>query len=140
MRALRAVRIADPEARFSSLPHELSGGMKQRVLLALALANDPDLLVLDEPTTALDVTTQAALLDLLAEQVRTRQLSLLLVTHDRGVVAEMCDDIVVLAGGRVAGSGAVSEWSQAALLDAQPWDRAPGAAEAFARSDARRLR
>ncbi len=106
---LEEVRISDPEARLRSRPHELSGGMKQRIALALALCNDPELLVLDEPTTALDVTTQASLLELLRERRDARGLSLLFVTHDLGVVAELCDDVYVLDAGRIVERAPVAD-------------------------------
>ncbi|WP_432970870.1 ABC transporter ATP-binding protein [Dactylosporangium sp. CA-233914] len=93
--------IPSPQRRFHEYPHRLSGGMRQRVVLAIALANDPGLLVLDEPTTALDVTVQAQILDLIKE-LRTRVgTAIVLITHDVGVVAEVCDDVIVMYGGRV---------------------------------------
>ena len=98
---LRLVRIAEPERRMSSYPHELSGGQRQRVMIAMALANDPDLLIADEPTTALDVTVQAQVLDLLAEQQRERYMAMILVTHDLGVVAGHTDKIAVMYAGDV---------------------------------------
>ena len=98
---LRAVRIPEPESRFSAYPHEMSGGMRQRVVIAVALACGPKLLFADEPTTALDVTVQAQVLDLLAEQQRERYMAMILVTHDLGVVAGRADDIAVMYAGRV---------------------------------------
>jgi peptide/nickel transport system ATP-binding protein len=98
---LRAVRIPEPEKRFSSYPHEMSGGMRQRVVIAVALACGPKLLMADEPTTALDVTVQAQILDLLAEQQRERYMAVILVTHDLGVVAGRADQIAVMYAGRV---------------------------------------
>ncbi|MCC7271135.1 MAG: ABC transporter ATP-binding protein [Alphaproteobacteria bacterium] len=98
---LRRVRIPAPEQRFGEYPHKLSGGMRQRVMIALALACDPDLLIADEPTTALDVTIQAQILDLLRRLRADSGLALLLITHDLGVVAEMADEVVVMYAGKV---------------------------------------
>ncbi len=98
---LGAVKIPSPEKRFSSYPHEMSGGMRQRVVIAVALACGPKLLFADEPTTALDVTVQAQILDLLAEQQRERYMAMILVTHDLGVVAGRADEIAVMYAGRV---------------------------------------
>ncbi len=98
---LASVGIPDPERRLRSYPHELSGGMRQRVMIAIALACGPKLLLADEPTTGLDVTVQAQILDLLAEQQRERHMGMILVTHDLGVVANRTDDIVVMYAGRV---------------------------------------
>jgi len=98
---LRAVKIPEPEQRFDTYPHEMSGGMRQRVVIAVALACGPKLLLADEPTTALDVTVQAQILDLLAEQQRDRYMAVILVTHDLGVVAGRADHIAVMYAGRV---------------------------------------
>lgn len=98
---LEAVRIPDPERRLDEFPHQLSGGMRQRIVIAMALANDPDLLIADEPTTALDVTVQAEILDLLIELRERTGMALLFITHDLGVVAELCDRVVVMYAGRV---------------------------------------
>ena len=98
---LRDVRIPEPEKRLDQLPHELSGGMRQRVMIAIALACGPTLLFADEPTTALDVTVQAQILDLIGEQRRDRNMSVILVTHDLGVVAGHTDEIAVMYGGRL---------------------------------------
>jgi ABC-type dipeptide/oligopeptide/nickel transport system ATPase component len=98
---LTRVGISDAGMRMSSYPHELSGGMRQRVMLAMALLCDPELLILDEPTTALDVTVQAQILDLIQELRHERQLSAIFVTHDLGVVAEVCDRVLVMYAGRI---------------------------------------
>ena len=98
---LEAVRIPDPERRMQEYPHQLSGGMKQRVVIAIALAGDPALLVADEPTTALDVTIQAQVLDLLCTLQRERHMSILLITHDLGVVAETADRVAVMYAGQI---------------------------------------
>ena len=103
--ALAAVGIPDPARRLRAWPHEFSGGMAQRVAIALALVNEPRLLIADEPTTALDVTVQAQILDLLAGQVRDRGIGAILVTHDLGVVAQYCDDIAVMFAGTVVEHG-----------------------------------
>jgi len=99
--------IAAPAERVDAYPHQLSGGMRQRVAIAVALAADPDLLVADEPTTALDVTLQAGLLELFRDLQAERDLAVLLVTHDLGVVAELADRVVVLYDGRVMERGSV---------------------------------
>jgi oligopeptide/dipeptide ABC transporter ATP-binding protein len=98
---LATVGIADPEARLAAYPHELSGGMKQRVMIAMALLCEPQLLIADEPTTALDVTVQAQILHLMREMQRTTGTALLFITHDMGVIAEMCDAVAVMYAGRV---------------------------------------
>jgi peptide/nickel transport system ATP-binding protein len=98
---LDLVGIAEPSVRVDSYPHELSGGQRQRVMIAMALANDPKLLIADEPTTALDVTVQAQILALLERLRRERGMALVLVTHDLGVVADMADEIAVMYAGRI---------------------------------------
>ena len=99
--AMREVSIPSPERRVADYPHQLSGGMRQRVMIAMALACDPDLLIADEPTTALDVTIQAQILELLDGLRRSRELAVLLITHDLGVVAETADRVCVMYTGRV---------------------------------------
>ncbi len=100
--ALALVGIPDPERRASNYPHELSGGMRQRVMIAMALACEPKLLIADEPTTALDVTIQAQILDLMRSLRDRLSTAILMITHDLGVVAEIADDVVVMYAGRVA--------------------------------------
>ena len=106
---LEAVRISDPAARVNDYPHQLSGGMRQRVLIAMALACKPALVIADEPTTALDVTIQAQILDLLREMKAAFNLSLLLITHDLGVIAETADRVAVMYAGRIVEQGAVRD-------------------------------
>jgi peptide/nickel transport system ATP-binding protein len=106
---LRAVKIVDPEKRVDDYPHQLSGGMRQRVMMAIALACKPPLLIADEPTTALDVTVQAQVLELLRDMKREFDLSLLLITHDFGVIAETADRVAVMYRGRIVEQGAVRD-------------------------------
>jgi oligopeptide/dipeptide ABC transporter ATP-binding protein len=106
---LRRVGIPSPEARFYEYPHQLSGGMKQRAMIAMALVCHPALLIADEPTTALDVTIQAQILELLNELQREFNMSILLITHDLGVVAETCDRVAVMYAGKVIESAPVAE-------------------------------
>lgn len=98
---LTRVRVPEPEARLQSFPHELSGGMRQRVMIAMALANDPAVIIADEPTTALDVTIQAQILALVDELARENGTATILITHDLGVVAEMADRVAVMYAGRL---------------------------------------
>jgi oligopeptide/dipeptide ABC transporter ATP-binding protein len=104
---LTQLRIPEATAVAESWPHQLSGGMKQRIVIAMALAGDPDLIIADEPTTALDVTVQAQIIQILGQMVRDRGLALLLITHDMGVVAQICDRVAVLYAGRLAEEGPV---------------------------------
>jgi peptide/nickel transport system ATP-binding protein len=107
--AMREVAIPDPGRRFKDYPHQLSGGMRQRVMIAMALACNPKLLIADEPTTALDVTIQAQILELLDELRKQRELAVLLITHDLGVVAEVADRVSVMYTGRIVEQSPVDE-------------------------------
>src|SRR5881227_2055581 len=107
--AMREVAIPDPDLRVNDYPHQLSGGMRQRVMIAMALACDPKLLIADEPTTALDVTIQAQILELLNNLRRTRELGVLLITHDLGVVAEVADRVAVMYTGQIVEASPVND-------------------------------
>ena len=106
---LNKVGIRDPEDRLTAYPHQLSGGQRQRVMIAMALANGPDLLIADEPTTALDVTIQAQILDLLAELKEAENLSLLFITHDLGIVRRIADRVCVMKNGEIVETGKTAE-------------------------------
>ncbi len=107
--ALRQVGIGDAAVKRRSYPHELSGGMRQRVMIAMALLNHPDLLIADEPTTALDVTVQAQVVELLRERVAGSAMTLLLISHDIGVISELCTKVMVMYGGRIVEQGAAAD-------------------------------
>ncbi|AXS40447.1 ABC transporter ATP-binding protein [Breoghania sp. L-A4] len=107
--ALEAVKIRDAQARYDAYPFELSGGMCQRIVIAIALACDPRLLISDEPTTGLDITTQKAVMDLVAELIRERGMSSILITHDLGLAAQYCDKIAVMKDGRIVEAGDPAE-------------------------------
>ena len=106
---LREVGIPDPEQRMEEYPHQISGGMRQRVMIALALACKPDILIADEPTTALDVTIQAQILDLMKSLQGETGMAIIFITHDLGVIAETCEDVVVMYAGKVAESAPAAE-------------------------------
>ncbi|HSL87574.1 MAG TPA: ABC transporter ATP-binding protein, partial [Bacteroidales bacterium] len=106
---LELVGVNEPRKRVKQYPFELSGGMRQRVMIAMALACEPDILIADEPTTALDVTIQAQILELMQELQGRLGMAIILVTHDLGVIAEMCDEIIVLYGGRVCERGTADD-------------------------------
>jgi len=106
---LKQVGISEPERRIAQYPHELSGGMQQRVMIAMALASHPSILIADEPTTALDVTIQAQILGLLNDLRKQRKMSVILVTHNLGIVAEMADRVAVMYAGRIMESANVRD-------------------------------
>ena len=109
MELFSRVRIPEPEKRYHSFPHEFSGGMRQRVMIAMALANKPELLIADEPTTALDVTIQDQILRQLRELEKEYGTSIIFITHDLGVVAEVCDDVAVVYAGRIVEKGTADD-------------------------------
>lgn len=106
---LTLVGVNEPEKRVKQYPHELSGGMRQRVMIAMALACEPDILIADEPTTALDVTIQAQILELMQDLQKKLGMAIIMVTHDLGVIASMCDEIIVMYGGRVCERGTADD-------------------------------
>lgn len=106
---LKLVGIPAPEKRYGEYPHQLSGGMRQRIMIAMALSCNPQLLIADEPTTALDVTIQAQILDLMRNLIKKLNASMILITHDLGVVASMCDEVAVMYAGRIVEYGTVED-------------------------------
>lgn len=131
---LKEVGIPDPQTRIDEYPHQMSGGMKQRVMIAMALSCNPALLIADEPTTALDVTIQAQILELLNRMQREREMAIMMITHDLGVVAETCQRVVVMYAGRVAETGTIEDIFERphhpytyGLLQSLPDRAAPGA-------------
>ncbi len=109
LRLFQAVRIPSPETRYRQYPHQISGGQRQRVMIAIAFACNPELLIADEPTTALDVTVQAQVLALMADMQKKTNAGVVLITHDLGVVAEVCDRVLVMYAGRIVESGTVEQ-------------------------------
>ena len=133
---MERVRIPAAKERVGDYPHQFSGGMRQRIMIAMALALEPDLIIADEPTTALDVTVQAQVMDLLAELQREYNMGLILITHDLGVVADVADKIAVMYAGRIVETAPVHELYKAprppvhpgpARLDPAPGPEGPGA-------------
>ena len=106
---LQLVGVNEPEKRLKQYPYELSGGMRQRVMIAMALACEPDILIADEPTTALDVTIQAQILELMQSLQKKMGMAIIMITHDLGVIADMCDEIIVMYGGKVCERGTADE-------------------------------
>ncbi len=106
---LQLVGVNEPEKRLKQYPHELSGGMRQRVMIAMALACEPDILIADEPTTALDVTIQAQILELMQSLQKKMGMAIIMITHDLGVIADMCDEIIVMYAGRICERGTADE-------------------------------
>jgi oligopeptide/dipeptide ABC transporter ATP-binding protein len=109
LEVLDQLGVPEPDVRFNSYPHQLSGGLKQRIMIAMSLLLEPKLIIADEPTTALDVTIQAQILELLKETNKKRGTSIILITHDLGVVADLCDQIQVMYGGRLAEQGTADD-------------------------------
>ena len=109
LRLLQAVRIPSPEIRYRQYPHQVSGGQRQRIMIAIAFACNPELLIADEPTTALDVTVQAQVLALMADMQKKTDTGVLIITHDLGVVAEVCDRVLVMYAGTIVESGSVEQ-------------------------------
>ena len=106
---LRMVNVNSPERRMKQYPHEFSGGMRQRVMIAMALACEPDILIADEPTTALDVTIQAQILELMQSLQKELGMAIIMITHDLGVVAQMCDEVIVMYAGGICEKGSVDD-------------------------------
>jgi oligopeptide transport system ATP-binding protein len=106
---LKLVNVNEPEKRMNQYPHEFSGGMRQRVMIAMALACEPDILIADEPTTALDVTIQAQILDLMKSLQEELGMAIIMITHDLGVVAQMCDEVIVMYAGSICEQGTADE-------------------------------
>lgn len=106
---LKTVGISDAGRRYQQYPHELSGGMKQRIMIAMALVRNPEIIIADEPTTSLDVTIEAQILDLLLEMKEKFQVSIILITHDLGVIAKLCDRVLVMYGGKIVERGAAED-------------------------------
>jgi len=109
LEALRMVEIPSPEDRLKQYPYEMSGGMRQRVMIAMALACEPDLLIADEPTTALDVTIQAQILDLMSHLIKKLNTSIIFITHDLGVVANFCQRVIIMYGGIIVEQGTIKD-------------------------------
>ena len=106
---LRLVNINEPEKRMTQYPYEFSGGMRQRIMIAMALACEPDILIADEPTTALDVTIQAQILDLMKDLQKELGMAIIMITHDLGVVAQLCDEVIVMYAGSICEQGTADE-------------------------------
>ena len=106
---LRLVNVNEPEKRIKQYPYEMSGGMRQRIMIAMALACEPDILIADEPTTALDVTIQAQILELMIRLQKELGMAIIIITHDLGVVAQLCDEIVVMYGGKLCEKGTAED-------------------------------